>query len=101
MTPVGAELEEPGVRVVDERDVETVDPRHRLIGLVVVAVEVPARGGEQEVAAAHRDRVTVDHGPHAFTFDDEAECVLRVAMLGRGFLGAEILDRRPQRGGVT
>ncbi len=95
---VGSELEEPGVGVVDERDVEAVDPRHRVVGLVVVPVEVPA-GGEQEVAAAHGHRIAVDHGPHAFTLDDEPEGVLRVPVLGRGLLGSEVLDRRPQRGG--
>jgi len=85
---------------VDERDVQTVDPRHRLIGLVVVPMEMPARG-EQEVAAAHRHRITVDHRPHALALALalalEAERVLGVTMLRRGLLRPEVLDGRPQR----
>ena len=96
--PVAAELEEGGVGVVDEGDVQPVDPRHRLVGLVVVAVELPARG-QQEVAASHRDRVAVDDGPHALALDDEAEGVLAVAVLGSDLVPAEVLDGRPQRGG--
>ena len=69
---VGAEFEEPGVGVVHERDVEAVDPRHRRIGLVVVAVERPTRG-EQEITAARRDRVPVDHPPHALALDHEPD----------------------------
>jgi hypothetical protein len=57
---------------------------------------VPSRG-EQEVPAAHRDRITVDDRPHALTLDDEPKCVLRVAVFGRGFFRAQVLDRGPQR----
>src|SRR5258706_570212 len=65
---LGPELEEPGIGVMDERDVEAVNPRHRLVGLVVVTVEMPT-GGEQEVTAAHRDRIPVDHRPHPLALD--------------------------------
>ena len=92
----GAEFEEPGVGVVHERDVQSVDPRHRLVGVVVVAVEVPARR-QQEVPAAHRHRIPVDDRPDAFALDDETEGVLRVAVLRGCFVRAQILDRRPQR----
>jgi hypothetical protein len=72
---LGAELEEPGVGVVNERYVQPVDPSHWPVGVVVVAVDVPARG-EQEVTAGHPHRVTVHHRPHALAFDHEAEGVL-------------------------
>ncbi len=65
---------------------------------VVVAVPVPAGLG-QEVAAAHRDRVAVDDGPHALALDDEAEGVLGVPVLGGVLARAEVLDRGPQRRG--
>ena len=93
---VGARLEERGADVVDERDVEPVEPRHRPVGLVVVAVEPPA-GGEQEVAAAHGDRVVVDDGPHALALDDEPERVLGVPVDGGVLARVEVLDRRPER----
>jgi len=92
---VAAVFEEAGVRVVGEGDVQPVDPSHRLIGLVVVAVEVPA-GCQQEVAAAQGHRVTVDDGPHALALDDEAKGVLAVAVFGRGLARPEVLDGRPQ-----
>ena len=93
--PFGAELEERGVRVVHERNVQAVDPGHRLIGFVVVAVEVPA-GGEQEVAAAHGDRVAVDDGPYPLALDDEPERVLAVPVFGGGLVRPEVLDGGPQ-----
>ena len=93
---LGAELEEADVVLLRERDVEPVNPRHRLVGRVVVAVEMPARR-QQEIAAAHAHRIAVDDGPHAFALDHEAEGVLRMAMLGRGLARPQILDGGPQR----
>ena len=81
---------------MDERDVEAVNPHHRLVGLVVVTVEMPTRG-EQEVTTAHRDRIPVDHRPHPLALDDETEGVLAVTVLRRRLLGAQVLNRRPQR----
>ncbi len=39
---LGAEFEEAGVVLVDEGDVEPVEPGHGLVGVVMVAVKVPA-----------------------------------------------------------
>ena len=95
---VGAQLEETGIDLPHERDVQPVDPGHRLVGGVVMLVPSHA-GREQEVASTHRDRVVVDVGPHPLALDDEAERRLRMAMR-RGLLArAEVLDRGPQRGG--
>src|SRR3712207_8501588 len=44
----------------------------RSVGDVLVAVEAPARG-EQQVAAAHGDRVAVDDGPHPLALEHEPE----------------------------
>jgi hypothetical protein len=54
--------------------------------------------GEQQVASRHAHRVAVHDRPDPVTLDHEAEGVLRVAMLGRGFSRPEILDRGPERG---
>jgi hypothetical protein len=91
-----SELEERRLDRVLERDVQPVDPRHRPVGDVVVAVPVPACL-RQEVTPAHRDRVAVDDRPHTLTLDHEPEGVLGVPVLGGGLARAEVLDRRPQR----
>jgi hypothetical protein len=93
---VRPELEEPGADGVRERDVQPVQPGHGRVGLVVVAVEAPA-GGEQEVAAAHRHRVAVDHRPDALALHDEPEGVLGVPVHRRVLARVEVLDGRPQR----
>ena len=59
---VAAELEELRLGDVLERDVEPVDPRHRLRGRIVVGVPVPACL-RQEVAAPHRHRIPDASGP--------------------------------------
>src|ERR1700690_2689339 len=73
-------LEELALGVVRERNVEPVDPGHRLGCRVVLSVPVPARL-RQEVAARHADRIAVDYGPDPLTLDDEAEGMLGVAVL--------------------
>ena len=40
-------------------------------------------GGQQEVAAAHPHRITVDDRPDHLALDDEAKCVLCVPVLRR------------------
>src|SRR3546814_14242008 len=52
----------------------------------------------------HRDGVAgryvapaANDGPYAGAVDDEAECVLGVAVLGSVLAGHEVLDRGPQR----
>ncbi len=93
---IGAELEKRRPGVVDEGDVQAVEPGHRGVGLVVVTVEAPARS-EEEVPAAHRDRVAVDDGPDTLALHNEPESMLRVPV-DRGVLArVEVLDRRPQR----
>ncbi len=92
---VGAELEESRVQLGDERDVEAVEPGHRLVGDVLVLVEGPARR-QQQVTAAHRHRVPVDVGPHTLAVDDEPEGSLAVAVRGGDLARAQVLDRGPQ-----
>src|SRR6476661_3593402 len=91
----GAEFEEPRVGVVHEGDVEAVDPGHRLLGLVVMAVEVPSRS-EQEITTTHRYRITVDDGPHSLALHHESERILAVPVFGGGLVRAEVLDGGPQ-----
>ena len=72
---LGTVLEEAHVHLPRERDVEAVDPRYRVVGRVLVAVEVPPRS-QQEVAAAHPDGIAVDHRPDPLALDDETESIL-------------------------
>src|SRR5699024_9827109 len=92
---LGAVLEESGVHLVRERDVQAVKPGHRLGRNVVVTVVVPTRG-QKEVTTTHRNRVTVDHRPDTLAFDDETEGVLGVAVLRGVLTRCEVLDRSPQ-----
>ena len=93
---IGAELEETDIHLLRERDVQAVDPGHRLVGVVVVSVEAPS-GRQQKVAPAHAHRIAVDHRPDALALDHEAEGVLRMAMFRRRLARTEILDRGPER----
>lgn len=95
---VGPELEETGVQLGDQRDVETVDPRHGLVGDVLVLVEGPARC-QQQVAATHRHGVPVDVRPHALAVHDEPEGPLTVPVRGSDLARSQVLDRGPERGG--
>ena len=95
---IAAGLEELRLGDVLERDVEAVDPGHRLLGGVVVGVPVPARLG-QEVAPAHRHRVAADDRPDALALEHEPEGVLGVPVLGGVLARHQVLDRGPQRRG--
>ena len=91
------ELEERGVSLVDERNVQAVQPRHRRFRDVLVTMEVPT-WREQEVSPSHCDRIAVDDGPHSLALENEAEGVLRVSVLWRDFVWSKILDCGPQGG---
>src|SRR3954447_12118852 len=92
---IGPQLEERRADVRGEGDVETVEPSHGGVGLVVVTVEAPSRS-EQEVSTTHRDGVVVDDCPYPLSLDDESKCVLTVPV-DRGILTrVQILNGRPQ-----
>ena len=93
-----SELEEPGVENVHERDVEPVEPDHGCVPGVGVSVPGPGRG-EQEIAAPHRDGVSVDDRPDPFAVHHEPERALAVTMGRRDLARPEVLDRGPQRRG--
>ena len=92
---VGAEFEEAHIHLLAERHIKPVDPGHRLIGDVLVAVPIAARC-KQQVAPAHPDRIAVHDCPDPLAFDDEAEGVLAVAVFGGHLAWPQVLDRSPQ-----
>jgi hypothetical protein len=73
-----------GFAVVDDGQVEHVEPDHGL--RAVVAVLVPHAGGRQDqVAATHRAFLALDRGVGALALDDHAHGIGRVAVRGRPF----------------
>ena len=103
---LGIALHEARVEERDDRDVEAVEPHHRLIARVAVVVPRPGRR-DDEVAGMHRDALAVDRGIRAGAFDHEAQRRLRVAVARRDFAGHDELqagieavrDRRSCRAG--
>ena len=88
------ELEKPDIHLLAEGDIQPVQPGHRRVAVIVMAVKTPTRR-QQQVAPAHPHRIAIDHRPDAFALDDKAKRVLRMAVLGRRLARAEILYRRP------
>ena len=80
-----------------ERQVEPVEPDHRLATVVVVVMPVPF-GGQDEVTGRHLAGIAVDGCVHPGSHHHEADRRRRVPMRGRGLSGTEILDSTPQRG---
>ena len=84
-------LGERRVEELDDRDVEPVEPEHRLVGLV--AVVVPGhRRRDDEVAVVHRRAFAVDGGVGAVALEDEAQRALAVPMCGRDLARKHQLD---------
>ena len=75
-------LGEAGVEEAHQRDVEAVEPDHRLAAVVAVVVEGPRRG-DDEVAVAHRRALAVDRGVGAFAVEHQAQRRLGVAVRRR------------------
>ena len=95
---VVAVLEEGGIQLLHQRDVQPVQPGHGPVACVMVAVPEHGRG-EQEVTGTHGNGVAVNHGPDSLASDDEPERALRVAVRRGDFADPQVLDGRPQGGG--
>jgi len=91
-------LEEACVQDVHQRQVEPVEPDHRLVGAAVMLVPGHARR-QHEVAGGHRTRLAVHRGPDAAALQDEPDGRRRVPVRGRALLRVEVLHGPPQGGG--
>ncbi len=88
-------LEEARVERSDDRQVEAVEPEHRLVAVVRVVVERPRRR-EHQVAGVHVACIAIDGRPHAAAFEDEADGRRRVPVGGRPLVRTERLDGTPE-----
>ena len=70
-------LREAGVEQPDHRDIQSVQPHHRMVGFIPVVVPGPARG-DDEVAGFHDRPLALDRGVGAAPLDDEPQCRGRV-----------------------
>ena len=93
---VGMVLEEDRLERDHQRQVEPVEPDHRLVAVVVVVVPLPVRG-EDQVARLHLAGVAVDGRVDARARHHEADRGGRVPVGGRALTRAEELDRAPER----
>ena len=75
-------LGEAGVEEAHQRDVEAVEPDHRLVAVVAVVVEGPRRR-DDEVAVAHRRALAVDGRVGALAVEHQAQRRLAVAVRRR------------------
>jgi putative membrane protein len=89
-------LGEAGVEESDQRDVEAVEPDHRLAAVVAVVVEGPRRR-DDEVAEAHRRALAVDGRVGAFAVEHQAQRRLRVPVRRRHLAGQDQLQPGVQR----
>ncbi len=93
----GVELEELGVEVAGQREVEPVEPGHRFVGVVPVVVPGVGRR-EHQISRRHGADLAVDRGPRPRPFHHEAERRRAVPVARRRLVGAEELHRSPQGG---
>ena len=85
-----------GFHVMHERQVEHVEPDHRL--MAIMAVLVPQAGRRQDqVAAAHRAFLAVDRGPGALALHHHAHRIGRMPMRGRPLAGQQQLHAQVYR----
>ena len=91
-------LDEGGIQQLDHRDVEPVEPEHRLVG--VVAVVVPGHvGRDDEIAGRHEGTLAVHGRVRALAFEHEAQRRLRVAVGGGHLVRHDELHAGIERGG--
>ena len=93
---VGVVLEEDRLERHHQRQVEPVEPDHRLVPVVVVVVPLPVRG-EDQVAGLHLAGVAVDRRVDARAGHDEADRGRRVTVGRRALARPEVLDGAPER----
>ena len=86
-----------GFHVIDQRQVEHIEPNHR-VG-AIVAMLVPQTGGrENQVATAHRAFLAIHRGVRALAFHNHAHRIRGVAMTGCPFTGHEQLHAQVHGG---
>jgi len=91
-------LEEACVQPVHQRQVEPVEPDHRLVGAAVMLMPGHARR-QHEVTGGHRARLAVHGGPDAAPLQDEPDGRRGVPVRGRALPRVEVLHGPPQGGG--
>ena len=72
-------LEKGNVQEIDERDVQSIHPDHRLVRFIAVVVSQPTRR-QNEISRLDVELFPFDGRVRAVSFDDEAKRVGRVAM---------------------
>ena len=77
-------LRERRVEELHDRDVQPVEPEHRLVRLVPVVVPRHRRR-DDEVAVVHRRPLAIDGRMRAVAFEHEAQRALRVPVRGSDF----------------
>jgi hypothetical protein len=90
-------VEEGGVHRLHQRNVEHVEPDHRLGAAVLMVVPGPG-WREDEVALVHGEALAFDGGGGAAAFHDEAQGVRGMAVRFGHLAGKDHLDGAPEGG---
>ena len=83
-------LSEAAAQIVHQRQVEAVEPDHRLIAGIAVIVPAPLRR-QNKVAGAHGGAFAIDGGKCPFTFNHKAQRRLVMTVARRHFAGHDQL----------
>ena len=93
-------ISERGFEEIDRREIEHVQPQHRLLRRIAVVVRGPV-GGDHEIARRHESLLALDGRVGALAVEHEADCRRDVAMGRRHFARQDHLDAGKQRVGDT
>src|SRR5262245_50423758 len=77
-------FEEPGVKMADRGNVQTIQPDHRGAGVIAVIMPLPVRC-QHKVEWAHHHLLAIDSRVGSISFQYEAEGAWRMAMAGSHF----------------
>ena len=86
-----------GLGVIDQRQIQHVEPDHRR-GAVVTMLMPQASRGQDQITTAHGALLAVHCGVSALAFHDHAHGVRRVAVARRPFAGKQQLHTQVNRG---
>ncbi len=95
MSRLRRSFEERGFERSDQRDVQHIEPDHRLGALVLMVVPHPARR-QHQITLVDGVLFSFDDGIDAVALHDEAQRGRGVTMSGRDFAGQNVLDRSPE-----
>ena len=84
------------LKMIDRRQIEHVEPHHRLLAGIAVVVRRPV-GGDDEVAMRHHGLLAFDRGIGALAVEHEADRGGRVLMHVGDLAGQNELDAGEQR----